>query len=66
MHIKTIVRHLLIPIRMVIIQTIERVTAAENVRKENPCILLLGTLSQYRHYGESVEVPQKLKGRTTM
>ena len=49
MHTKTIVRHLLIPIRMVIIQTIEIVTAVENVRKENPSILLLGTLSQYRH-----------------
>ena len=43
MHIKTIVRHLLIPVRMVIMQTMEIVTAVENVMKENPCILLVGT-----------------------
>ena len=43
MHIKTIVRHLLIPIRMVLMQTMEIVTAVENVTKENPCVLLVGT-----------------------
>ena len=66
MQIKTTVRCHLTPVRMATIKRQEITGVAKDVEKRKPLCPVGGNENQCSHYGKSLEVPQKMKNRTTL
>ena len=52
MHIKTIMRYHLTPVRMAIIKSLQTINAGEGVEKREPSYTVSWNVNWYSHYGE--------------
>ena len=67
MEIKTTIRYHLIPARRAIIKKKQKIkNVGENVKKRDPCTLLVGTEIGTDTVENSLKVSQKTKNRTTI
>ena len=59
MQSKTTVKNCLIPVKMAFIKMAEIISAGVNVGERELLYTVGGNISQYSHYGKSMEVPLK-------
>ena len=65
MQIKITMRYHLTPVRMTIIKKSTNNKVGEDVEKREPLYTVGGNINWCSHYGNSMEVPQKTRNRTT-
>ena len=66
MQFKTTMRYHLTPIRMATIEKTTNNLVGQVVEKKEPWYTVVGNVNWCNHYGNSTEIPLKIKNRTTI